>query len=332
MKISILLPVFNTELYLADCLESILAQTEKDWELFAIDDFSTDGSWGVLEKYAERDARVKVFKNREKGIVHALRLAFAKSTGQLVTRMDSDDLMLPQKLERLKSGLLENGPGHLAVGQVEYFAEGGVGEGYLRYAGWLNGLTAEGKNFHHIYKECAVPSPAWMAWRSDLEKAGAFRSDIYPEDYDLAFRLRQIGLEIIPGHEAIHRWRDRPDRASRTDPNYRDFTFIHLKTTWFLKTDHDPKRPLVLWGAGKKGKRIARYLNENGTSFGWVTNNPEKIGKEIRGVELREVGILRQLNNPQVIVAVASPNDQLEIRAFFGENDLEEGGHFFFFC
>lgn len=332
MQTSILLPVFNTEKYLNDCLDSIIGQSEKTWELLAVDDGSTDGSWSILKKYANGDSRIRIFKNERPGLTHALRLAYCQSSGQLVTRMDSDDVMRPQKLAVLKKGLLEKGEGHLAVGQVEYFSENGVGEGYRRYADWLNRLTASGQNFDDIYKECPVPSPCWMAFRGDLEKAGAFQTDTYPEDYDLAFRLRQIDLKIIPQNEALHKWRDHPDRASRNDPNYRDFTFIPLKCHWFLAADHNPSRPLVLWGAGKKGKRVARIFNEKNISFGWVTNNPEKIGKEIRGIELREFDILRQLENPQIIIAIASPNDQKGINDFFRAMGFRKGEHYFFFC
>lgn len=330
--ISILLPVFNTEKYLAECLESIIGQTEKNWELFAVNDFSTDGSRSILRKFAERDSRIQVLDNQSKGITHALRLAFEKSKGQLLTRMDSDDIMLPEKLAVLKSGLTEKGARHIAVGQVEYFSENGVGEGYRRYADWLNELTAKGNNFDEIYKECTVPSPCWMAWREDLERAEAFKTDTYPEDYDLTFRFRKIGLKIIPSQTVLHRWRDHTERASRNDSNYKDFTFINLKTHWFAETDFDEKRPLVLWGAGRKGKRIARLLNEKSISFGWVTNNPEKIGKEIRGIELREIDILRKLKNPQIIVAVASPTDQAEIQNHFHELGFRRGENYFFFC
>lgn len=332
MKISILMPVFNTEKYLTECIESILAQTEKDWELLVVNDFSTDQSFELLKRFEGSDERIRVFQNKEKGIIPALRVAFENSEGELITRMDSDDVMYPQKLACLKRPLVKMGAGNLAVGGVEYFSEEGVGEGFRKYEEWLNGMTEQGKNFDDIYKECSIPSPSWMIHRDDLIRAGAFEPNVYPEDYDLVFRFREIGLKIIPSQKVVHRWRDRPERASRTDANYRDFTFIQLKARWFVKSDYNFERPLVLWGAGKKGKRIARILNEEGISFGWVTNNPEKIGKEIRGVELREIDILKRLNNPQIIIAVASPTDQIEIENELRDLGMRKNEHYFFFC
>lgn len=332
MKISILLPVYNTANYLEECLDSVLMQAEQNWELLAVDDFSTDKSLEILNNYKNQDGRIKIFRNNKKGIIPALKIAFENSDGQLVTRMDSDDKMMPDKLSNLKNNLLKYGEGHIASGQVEYFSAVGIGEGYRKYADWINQLTASGNNFSEIYKECVVPSPCWMCFKSDLIKCGSFGEEIYPEDYDLVFRWRQAGFKIIPSQKTLHHWRDRPDRTSRVDEKYLDNSYLQLKLNWFLKSDFDPERPLVIWGAGKKGKRLAQMLNEKNISFGWVTNNMEKIGHEIRGVELRNFEIIAKLKNPQIIIAVAAPDDQKEINNYLTSINLTPMIHFYFFC
>ena len=95
------MPVRNASKYLDECLQSIINQTEEKWELLAVDDHSSDESLDLLKTYAAKDHRVKVYKNNGKGIIPALRLAFENSLGNLITRMDADDIMLPQKLELL---------------------------------------------------------------------------------------------------------------------------------------------------------------------------------------------------------------------------------------
>lgn len=332
LKISILLPVFNTAEYLEECLDSILNQSEQDWELIAIDDFSTDSSFDILNKYAQQDERIKVIQNNKKGIAPGLKLAFENSTGELITRMDSDDIMLPNKLSELKNNLIKKGPSHIATGQVAYFSKNEIGNGYQKYADWLNGLIATGNNFSEIYKECSVPSPCWMCFKNDLIKCGAFQEEIYPEDYDLVFRWRANKYNVIPSENILHQWRDYPERTSRTDENYKDNSYLELKLNWFLKTDYEKEQPLVIWGGGKKGKRIARILNEKNISFGWVTNNKNKIGHSIRGIELREFSILAQLQNPQIIIAVAAPDDQKEIKDYLFSLNLHPMKHFYFFC
>jgi len=326
------MPVYNTADFLPACLDSILAQTYRHWELWAVDDFSTDNSLGILQAYAQKDERIRVLPNKQKGIIDALRLAFAHSRGALVSRMDSDDLMEPHKLAVLAAGLLQKGGGHLAVGAVEYFAAGTVGEGYQKYAAWLNSLIATGDCYRDIYKECVIPSPAWMVWREDLEACGAFEGDRYPEDYDLVFRFYEQRLKPIACTTVVHRWRDHASRASRNDPNYADNRFLELKVHYFLKLDYDQQRPLVLWGAGSKGKKIAKLLQQQNIDFDWICNNPKKIGKHIYGQPMFATSQLNNYAQPQVIIAVAQRQAQATIVEQLHANDWKAMVDYFFFC
>lgn len=308
------MPVKNAERFLAQCLQSIVDQTEQYWELIAVDDDSTDNSLSVLQKFAESDARISVLQNTGNGIIDALRLAYSHSEGEFITRMDADDKMAKTKLQTLKRSLKNSGIGHLAVGQVEYFSESVLGDGYKRYESWLNKLTAEGANYSDIYKECVIPSPCWMIFRDDLKQCDAFNPNTYPEDYDLCFRFYREKLNVIPCQEILHYWRDHPDRSSRNDANYADNRFIELKTNWFLKLDHQPEKKLIVWGAGKKGKQIAQLLSKLNIPFRWVCNNPNKIGKDIYGVIMESTKTLKSESNLQLIFSVANPEEQASIK------------------
>ncbi len=329
------MPTFNTAPYLAECLESILAQTEQEWELIAVNNFSTDDSPDILQAYADRDPRIRFFHNEDElgrmGVSPANRFAYRQATGQLITRMDSDDIMPPDRLFLMKKMLLKHGEGHVATGAVRYFGENGVGEGFRRYEAWLNGLAVSGRHFDEVYRENVLPSPVWMAWRSDLEMAQAFKEDVYPEDYDLTFRLRHAGCKIVATTELLHHWRERPDRASRVEEKYLDHSFLELKTHWFLKTDYDENRPLVLWGAGRKGKRLAALLYNENKPFRWVCDQPSKWGHVIGGVKIDSYGILSQLPDAQVIVAVAAPEEQAIIAVFMKKNEINAGRDYWFF-
>jgi glycosyltransferase involved in cell wall biosynthesis len=329
MLISILMPVKNTAPYLSDCLDSILDQTETDWELIAIDDHSTDESGEILRKYAERDERIKTFPNEGKGIIPALQLALSESDGDLVTRMDSDDLMDPEKLAAMKADLVEAEKGHVALGLVEYFSDEPLGTGFQRYEKWLNGLTLKGENFTELYRECVIPSPCWMVYREDLDACGGFEPNRYPEDYDLCFRFYEAGLKPLPSNQVLHLWRDHPKRASRTDDHYSDNTFLDIKLHYFFELNHDPERPLVIWGAGDKGKTIAAYLAEKNQAFHWVCNNPKKIGQTIHGQVLESAEVVGELKNPQVIVVISNPDDQKEVLSELSGESMKD---YFFFC
>ncbi len=331
-KVSILIPFKNTAAYLGECLESILAQTYTNWEVLAIDDQSTDSSEKIVNTFAQSDPRIRVYANRGTGIIEALRTAYDRSTGTFVTRMDSDDIMTSDKLEVMVGSLKKHGEGHLAVGIVSYFSDRGISDGYERYEKWLNGLTIKGTNYSEIYKECVIPSPAWMAYRSDFDACGAFTPDRYPEDYDLAFRFYENGVKCIANDQLLHYWRDYDTRTSRTSEHYAQNYFLDIKLHYFLRLEHDIHRPLTVWGAGSKGKEIAKGLLERGVPFHWVCDNPNKIGKEIYGQEMLHFDSLKVLKAPQSIITVANAEAQQMIRAYFDEIDQKPMLDYFFFC
>lgn len=330
--VSILIPYKNTAIYLKECLDSIIAQDYADWEVIAINDHSTDTSYDLVNTYAQKEPRIKTFINSGRGIIKALRTAYEKSAGTLITRMDSDDLMNPNRISHMAKDLIDMGKGHLSVGQVRYFSERGISNGYARYEHWLNSLTLTGTNFTELYKECVIPSPCWMAHRSDLDACGAFEPNRYPEDYDLAFRFYAFGLNIIPCKEVLLLWRDYDSRTSRTSELYAQNYFLDIKLHYFLKLHLDKNRPLVVWGAGAKGKQIAQMLNDVTQGFTWICDNPKKIGKEIYGNIIQPFQQLRNMGDFQAIITVANENEQKDIIAFLTGLKKEPMQDYYFFC
>jgi len=322
------MPVKSTGPFLSECLDSILNQSISDWELLAVDDHSDDESFQILRRYAEKDRRIVAIKNEGHGIIFALRAAYKIAKGTFITRMDSDDLMATRKLELLSAELLRSEAGTLATGFVEYFSDTELGAGYKSYANWLNALTEKAKNFDDIYRECSIPSPCWMVSKFDFDQSGGFNADIYPEDYDLAFRFRKSNLKIRSVKETLHYWRDYSSRTSRTDPNYADNRFTALKVLHFIDQDLDRDRVLVLWGAGRKGKQIAKELKMRNISFRWICNNPQKIGKDVYDVRLEGLFVIEEIENAQIIIGVSSAHDTDEVNAIV--NRLTQHSYFRF--
>lgn len=330
--VSILTPFKNTSQYLPECIESIQKQTYVNWELLIIDDDSTDNSFEVVSNYAKNDSRIKLLKNSGTGIIDALRMAFKRSKGEYITRMDSDDIMTPNKLEVLVKNLQTHGKQHLAVGLVKYFSSVGISDGYARYEVWLNQLTKKAANYSEIYKECVIPSPCWMLHRDDLIACNAFNPDDYPEDYDLTFRFYKHGFKCIPCDKVLHKWRDYSTRTSRTHEHYAQNYFLDIKIKYFLELDYDSSRPLAIWGAGFKGKSIAKHLVDYNIPFVWICDNPKKIGKHIYNQEMMNFNHLEELNNPQSIITVANEQAQEEIKNYFKTQNMQSMIDYFFFC
>lgn len=98
-NISVIMPVYNGELFVREALNSILSQTFTDFEFIIIDDGSTDNTESIIKSYA--DSRIKFIKNlKNLGIVKSLNLGLDSATGKYIARMDADDISLPQRLEK----------------------------------------------------------------------------------------------------------------------------------------------------------------------------------------------------------------------------------------
>ena len=314
-QVSIIMAVKDTEPYLPACLDSIIAQTYTDWELIAVNDHSSDRSPDILREYAAQDARIRVFDSDRPSLIPTLQVAYRHARGTLINRMDSDDRMPKEKLRWLVEAWEPHGKGTIIAGGTEHFVdEGEVGEGFRRYECWLNDLARRQAHYQEIYQECVIPSHSWIIHRDDFEAAGAFDPEVYPEDYDLCFRFYRQGLRVVGIDRVLHYWRDRSDRISRTWECYQDNRYFDLKLRYFYALDRDFSRPLVLWGAGRNGKDLAKQLLVQGDTFHWVCDNENKIGKDVYGVRLAHFDAIPTLNRPQIIIVVTSPDGKAEIR------------------
>lgn len=101
IKVSIIVPVYNTEKYLRQCLESILAQTLREIEVICVDDGSTDGSPGILKEFEEKDSRVRIFLEEKTSIGTARNYGLSRAAGEFIGFVDSDDFIDPHMYERL---------------------------------------------------------------------------------------------------------------------------------------------------------------------------------------------------------------------------------------
>ena len=98
-KVTILLPVYNRERFIAEAIESVLGQEFGDFELLLVDDGSTDGTPGVLRDFARRDARIRIVTSEiNEGIPRALNRGLEHARGEYIARLDSDDLTMPGRL------------------------------------------------------------------------------------------------------------------------------------------------------------------------------------------------------------------------------------------
>lgn len=105
MKFSVIIPVYNVEAYLRDCLDSVLKQTFADWEAICVNDGSTDGSANILNEYAARESRIKVVTQPNGGLSAARNAGIDAAEGEYVLFLDSDDWLEENALDVLSANL-----------------------------------------------------------------------------------------------------------------------------------------------------------------------------------------------------------------------------------
>ncbi|MDE6521745.1 MAG: glycosyltransferase [Muribaculaceae bacterium] len=119
--ISILVPIYNVEMYLKECLDSIKAQTFSDWECVLVDDGSTDSSPAICDEYAEADGRFKVIHQKNGGVSNARNTALKMAEGKFIGWTDPDDWIEPSMYETLYNLIIENDADISMVGVIKEY-------------------------------------------------------------------------------------------------------------------------------------------------------------------------------------------------------------------
>jgi glycosyltransferase involved in cell wall biosynthesis len=205
-ELSIVLPVRNGGRYLSEAIDSLLAQTFRDFELVVVDDGSTDKSAAIVE--AAGDPRVRLVRQARRGLVEALRRGLAETTAPFVARMDADDVSLPTRLAR----------------QLD-----AVGEGVALVGCGFEAIDAEGRPIRSwllpaddaaLRRRLLLRNPfahgSVVFRRQAVDSAGGYRADYGAnEDYDLWRRVaREWRLAAVP--EVLYLYREHPDAVTKS--------------------------------------------------------------------------------------------------------------------
>ncbi|QDU42783.1 Putative glycosyltransferase EpsE [Symmachiella dynata] len=189
-EISVILPVYNAERYIAKAVESILAQTFGDFEFLIVDDGSTDGSLSILQSIADRDSRIVLRSRENKGYVVTLNEMLAEARGDFIARMDADDIALPERFEK-QMRFLARHDDILAVGTAQLWID--PQDRPLRR--FTPPLKHEDIDAAHLQKgEGMICHPSVLMRREAIEAVGEYDENLYgAEDLDLWLRLAEVG-------------------------------------------------------------------------------------------------------------------------------------------
>lgn len=209
-KISVLIPTYNVQNWIYESLESILNQSYEDIEVIVVDDCSTDRTYEIIEKIAEGDARVKLYKNEVNSkIVKTLNFALTKATGYYIARHDGDDVALKNRLE-MQLWYLNASNLDLIGSQMIPIDESGnvIGE---------RSELPVGENKVKLCSEFSSPiTHIWLSKKSVYEKLGGYREVPYAEDYDFVLRAIDSGFRCDNPPDAYMKIRHRNGNTSDT--------------------------------------------------------------------------------------------------------------------
>lgn len=201
-RVSVLMPAYNSEKYIAEAIESILSQTFTDFEFIIINDGSTDGTSKIVRKYATRDPRIKFIDNKQnRGLIAVLNQGLDLCTGEYIARMDSDDISRPERFK-------------LQVDYMDTHPNVGVVGAWVRLFGALDDVyqyRRTVKLFDMLIYGANIAHPTAMIRTSVLRNNKIYYDPKYPHAEDYGFWVSIVRVSEIHNLQTVlldYRWHD----------------------------------------------------------------------------------------------------------------------------
>jgi len=209
--VSVVMPVYNRQEYVADAIESILSQTFTDFEFIIVDDGSTDHSLDIIESFVKKDNRIRVVKNNNNiGVAKTRNIGIELAKGKYIAFMDSDDVSHPDRFQRQVS-YLENNPEIFVLG-TSYAIINSTGEVISTHQTKLSPIEVRWA----LISKSAIVNPSTMS-RNEIFKVHGFQhlEMKAASDYDLWNRVcDKFNIENLP--DVLIYFRDHKERLSNT--------------------------------------------------------------------------------------------------------------------
>lgn len=245
LSVSIVIPVFNEEDYLDDCLQSIAMQTVAPKEVIVVDNGSTDNTLRILKKYSF----TRLIHEKKRSVLFARTTGFNAASGDIIGRIDADTILDRNWVETIQSVFAEQAIAGV-TGPVQFYDMPLAPQNYLVDHFFKGPLYKLDKNFPFLFgTNMAITKAAWRGVRSDLCE----RKDIN-EDSDIAIHMYKKGYKLLY---------DKKVRAGMSSRRFDDtlFDFIRYEKMQSFTYDVHGIKPI--------GSRIARTLYMLGYIIFW---------------------------------------------------------------
>ena len=183
--VSVIMSVYNEEKSVAEAIDSIIAQTYKDWEFIIIDDCSADRSLEIVRQYARQENRIKVLVNEHNlGLAASLNKGIKEAQGEYIARMDSDDFSYEKRLEKQVAFMRDNPMVDVLGTGAELIDENGRMLAYVNLPKTHDELVAK------IHRMSPFIHPSVLIRREFLNRSGGYDDRLWKcQDYDLWARM-----------------------------------------------------------------------------------------------------------------------------------------------
>lgn len=362
-KVSVVLPTYNGEKYLAQSIESVLTQTYQNLELIIVDDCSTDGTPEIIRHFAEQDSRIRVIRNVEnQKLPRSLNIGFRQAAGGYLTWTSDDNFYEDNAIEVMVRALEQNPDCGMVYCDMTCIFEDGIK------------LSRPTLGIERLYVDDVVGA-CFLYRRQVLETVGEYDPDMFlVEDYDYWLRVRQqYGILYLPQRLYQYRFhsssltmtKEREVAAQRQRMRLRHLDFLLDKVsegekevlfldmwlhssrdTWRLRhrffsggvlperlawlyrvvergNQLAPGKDLILFGAGDYGHKALRYFGKERVRC-FADNDERRAGDSLDGVPIVSFDQMMKIHRSCQVVLSVGCRPMLEIAAQLETADITE--------
>jgi len=259
-RASIVMPAYNAERYVAQAIESVQSQTMPEFELIAINDGSTDGTLAILEGFARGDARIKVYSQPNRGFAESLHRGFELAENDWIFRMDADDRMHPNRLERQLAFLEEHPEVAVASSLVCHI------DARNRVIGRDNSRLFTHESIEELLarnEPIGFCHSAVVLRKSAVMAAGGYRKQFWPaEDIDLWTRMAEQGYKMLVQPEYLLDYRIHGSSATVAGARATRVKVRWLKDCMMRRRAGKPELELDAFIAAEHARPLLARLNQ----------------------------------------------------------------------
>ena len=334
--VSVVMPVRNAQSTIEKAIASLRQQSYQNLDIVLVDHASDDNSPALIKKAAGEDERIRCLRQGG-SFVEAANLAWQSARGELIARMDSDDIAHSNRIEN-QVGFLEAQPQLSACGTlVNIFKRGKDGkpipsdDGYKHYENWINSVVTYDQILNERFIDSPIPNPSAMIRRSVMQSLGGYQDPPWAEDYDFWLRMLEAGHQVAKVNQRLLDWYDSDTRATRNLRRY-DLSHFQAAKAHFLQRLPDVlDLGVIICGAGPVGKEMGYLLRSAGVEIkAFLEVNERQVGNQINGIPILDSGKLSHFFGRAVVLgAVGQKGARERIRRLADGCGFLEGKDFF---